>query len=363
MKHIIDNFEFARDPHVTVVDPDFTALDKMYEGRKAYYGDYHCHASTGGTSDGKTTLPEWKAAMDEMAIDFIGVMDHRQVRHMYLDDFDMRYFVCGTEPGMKWADTTLDCHYLMIFPEKGMLENVLEKFPDVYEFEGGNEGHFKYIRVNRARFLEVKDAVLAEGGAFVNAHPVQQIKSDDINDFYFGDGTAFEIVYVYNWKEPKNPESVANYKMWLRMLDAGMKIVNTATSDQHGAPHNYGLNTVYATERHCREFSNRLRAGDLNSGYIGVKMNIGDAPVGSTVKYEDGMILTVKVGDGHSQRFDKNEFYRVDIITDKGIAYSAPYREGFAAAIEVQNRKFYRVEVLRQRDGSPAAIGNPIWLD
>jgi hypothetical protein len=52
----------------------------------------------------------------------------------------------------------------------------------------------------------------------------------------------------------------------------------------------------------------------------------------------------------------------VDIHTERGIAYSAPLTPGFAVALPVQKRSFYRVEVLRERDGSPAAIGNPIWL-
>ena len=58
MKHILPDFQLPADPHTVIVSPDFTALDEMYEGRTAYYGDYHVHSDSGGTSDGKTTPEE-----------------------------------------------------------------------------------------------------------------------------------------------------------------------------------------------------------------------------------------------------------------------------------------------------------------
>lgn len=35
---------------------DIAFLDKAYEGRAAYHGEFHDHADTGGTSDGKQNL-------------------------------------------------------------------------------------------------------------------------------------------------------------------------------------------------------------------------------------------------------------------------------------------------------------------
>lgn len=86
-------------------------------------------------------------------------------------------------------------------------------------------------------------------------------------------------------------------------------------------------------------------------------------PVGSTVKYKDGMTLYVKVEDAHPLNYDPDTKYRVDIITDEGLAYSAALTMPFSVAIKVEKRRFYRVEILRESDGSPAAIGNPIWID
>lgn len=364
MQHIRAGFTMPADPHTVVVSADFSDLDNMYAGRKAYYGDYHVHSDSGGTSDGKTTPEEWLVAMKELKIDFVGLMDHRQVRHQYLDCFDPKYFLYGSEPAGLWHVPDIVCHYLMIFQDIGGLERVLNRFPDVFEFEGGVEGHFKYIRVDYDRFFEMKDAVLEEGGAFVNAHPMQQIKSDNLDDYDFGDGVGMEIIYTCSSNPNRWYQHTAkNYELWTKLLAAGKKMPNTATSDAHGKPHNKGLNTVYTTRQHCAEFVKQLRAGDLNAGYIGIKMCIGDHPVGSTMKYEDGLQLHIKVDDAHELLYDENETYYLNIITDEGLAYSAPITFPFERAIEVKPRRFYRAEIMRQSDGFPAAIGNPIWIE
>ena len=363
MKHILPDFSFPADPHQVVGNADFSVLDNLYAGRKAYYGDYHVHSNSGGTSDGKTTPEEWLQAMKELKMDFVGLMDHRQVRHQYLDCFDPELFLYGSEPAGLWNEPNLVFHYLMIFQDRGGLERVLEKFPDVFQFEGGVEGHFSYIRVDRDRFMEMKDAVLAEGGAFVHPHPKQCMESDRLDDFDFGDGTAMEIVYTITYPEQLNPHTQDNYRLWMDMLAAGKKMVNTSTSDAHGGPTNSGVNTVYSAEKKGSAYVKKLREGDLNSGYVGIKMTLSGHPVGATADYVPGMQLQIKIDDAHPLLFDPDEPHRVDVITDQGLAYSAPLTKNFALALQAQPRKFYRVEVIREKDGSPAAIGNPIWLN
>ncbi len=361
-KHIIPNFEFESDLHELVEAPDFSPLDKLYNGRKAYYGDFHVHSASGGTSDGETTQEQWLAAMKELKMDFVGLMDHRQVRHMYPDSFDPEYFLYGTEPAGLWHEPKLTFHYLMVFQERDALKRILERFPDVFEFEGGIEGTYIYKRVDRDRFMQVKQAVLQEGGAFVHPHPKQQMFSDNTDDFYFGDGTTMEIIYNSSFDCSLNEHTISNYKLWLKILEKGYKMYNSATADVHFDPNSKGINVVYSAEKNGPAYVRQLRRGDFNSGCIGIKMCIGDTPVGGTVKYEDGARLLVEVNDAHELRFDPNENYRVDIITDKGLAYSAPLATiPFKIAIKLKNRRFYRVEVLRERDGCPAAIGNPIW--
>ena len=362
-KHIIDGLTFNEDWHNVIEDCDFSPLDKLYEGRKAYYGDYHCHTDSGGTSDGKMTPESWLKAMKEFKLDFAGIMDHRQVRHMYLDCFDEEYFICGTEPGGKWNDPELSFHYLMIVPEREALVRVLEKFPDVYNFTGGIEGTYDYIKVDRDRFLEVVKAVRDEGGVVVHPHPKQVMKSEDPRDYYFGEGSVIEVMYTYDPPSLANEMTKNNYKLWMDMLSLGYKVINTATNDSHRQTMLVTMNTVYSAEKKGRAYMEYLRKGDLNAGFFGIKMSIDDNPVGSSAKYKDGMKLYIKVEDVHTFRFDRDETYRIDVLSDEGIVYSSVIELPFKVAMEVKDRKFYRAVIIRESDGAPVAIGNPIWLD
>ncbi len=369
MKTIIGDITYTPDTHEILAQPNFAPLDLLYSGRVARYGDYHAHASTGGTSDGHTTLAEWKAQMDALGIDFIGVMDHRQVRHMYLDDFDSSRFIYGTEPAIILTDSPRGApHYLMLFGERDTLETKILNVFSEYEFTGGIEGNFKYAKVDRARFTEVINAVLDGGGAFVHAHPKQTIKDARDDEYLFVEGTALETIYSEGKNPPLCEATVENYKLWTGLLAEGHKVYNTATSDCHGAPKSDGISTVYTSEKSAAAYVERLRVGDLNAGCVGVKMCVccrsGDevTPVGGTAVYGDGLELLVRIDDLHPLRFDASESYRVDVISDVGLAYSAPLTPNFAVGLKVEKRRFYRVEVLRESDGSPMAIGNPIWL-
>ena len=365
MKHIIPELVFQNDTHETIENADFSALDKIYEGRVARYGDYHAHSKSGGTSDGATTPAEWLVAMKELKMDFVGLMDHRQVRHMYLDEFDPEYFIYGTEPSGQWHEPHTSCHYLMIFKDKETLaREILEKFPDEYQFTGGIDGTFEYIRMDRSRFIEICNAVRAAGGAIVCAHPKQRIESNNVEDFFLGDGTAIDTIYTYGGKDQLNPWTIDNYRLWMEMLECRMKVYNTATSDVHGKPDNMGLNTVYAKEKHCTEYVDRLLAGDLNAGYVGIKMCLGGSPVGSTVAFKEGDELLIKVADPHPLVYKKDEAHRLDVLSDKGLVCSVPLTDGKCEiAIKAQKRRFYRAVVIRESDGAPAAIGNPIWME
>lgn len=123
------------------------------------------------------------------------------------------------------------------------------------------------------------------------------------------------------------------------------------------------LNTVYSDRKNGKAYVEYLRKGDLNSGFFGIKMCIDSNPVGSTAPYKDGMILYIKVEDVHTFRFDRDEKYRLDVITDKGLAYSEALEMPYKLALKVEKRKFYRTVIIRESDGAPVAIGNPIWLE
>ena len=136
---------------------DIEHIEALYEGRTLYFGDMHNHSASGGTSDGKRPLSHWKGALEALKMDFVAILDHRQVRHMYLPEWEDGLFVCGTEPGTRIVDCKAavdgrnDMHYLMVFPSPKPLEELLSEFPE-YEFEGGEEGHFRYPSFTRERF-------------------------------------------------------------------------------------------------------------------------------------------------------------------------------------------------------------------
>ncbi len=364
IKHIIQGLEFENDKHTVCDNISYEPLDGLYTGRTAYYGDFHCHTNSGGTSDGKLAPSSWLAGMKELKIDFMGIMDHKQVRHLYLDEFDPEFFIYGTEPGGRWTEPELSFHYLMIFPHRDSLLNVLKAFPDVYNFNGTVEdGTYSYNKIERKRFFEVVKYVQKLGGVVVHAHPKQVMKSDNIDDYYFGDGSVIEIIYTKNPPTISNQATKNNYKLWMDMLERGYKVINTATNDSHYNPTIISLNTVYSDRKQGSAYVEYLKSGDLNSGYIGIKMSIDSTPVGSTVKYKPGMKLYIKLEDAHSFRFDKSENYRLDILTDKGVAFSGKIDFPYKIALSVEKRKFYRAVIIRESDGAPAAIGNPIWLE
>ena len=284
---------------------------------------------------------------------------------MYLDCFDPRYFIYGSEPAVVWDDPETSLHYLMIFKDKETLaRDVLPKFPENFHYTGGLESYFRYGGMTREHFLKICRAVLDAGGACVNAHPKQTLKSDKPSDYYFGEGTAIEVIYTYGGDKQLNQGTMDNYRLWMDMLDGGMKVYNTATADVHGKPTNGGVNTVYASVRHCSEYVDRLIKGDLNSGYVGIKMTLGGAPVGATVKHEEGMELLIKVDDPHPLLYKSEESYRLDVLSNEGLVCSLPIADGKAElALKAKKRRFYRAVVIRESDGAPAAIGNPIWVE
>ena len=55
-------------------EKDTAHIAALYEGRRAFYGELHDHAATGGTSDGKRNLDHWKGAMEAFGMDFAAML-------------------------------------------------------------------------------------------------------------------------------------------------------------------------------------------------------------------------------------------------------------------------------------------------
>lgn len=339
---------------------DIELIEKLYEGRTPFYGELHDHGATGGTSDGKRPLSHWLGAMEALNMDFAAILDHKQVRHMYLPEWEDGTFIGGTEPGAHLLDGKAEknsLHYNMLFEGPAQTEALLEKFPE-YEFEGGPEGHFKYPKFTRARFTELINTVKELGGFFVHPHPKQVMISSDPLDYWFVDETGIEVFYGSMDSE----YTKVNYELWCDLLRLGKRVWATAGGDEHKCASDKALTTVYAEEKSNKSYLSHFRVGDLVCGPVGIRMCVGDTLMGGKCDFE-GKRLIVCVGDFHKSVKIAGHKYRVDVINDKGVVESREISctEPAYIALDTANCKFYRIEVFDTSRNLRIAISNPIW--
>jgi len=346
------------------MNKDIGQLEALYQGRKPYFGELHDHADTGGTSDGKLPLEGWKKALAELQMDFATIVDHKQVRHMYLPEWDETVFIGGTEPGTKIMDDEIEnavLHYNMLFAYPQQLEQLLEAFPE-FKFEGGPEGHFGYPGFTRARFTELVDKVMELGGFFVHPHPTSKMKSENPLDYWFRDETGLEVLYTF-YQEPGSQRCWENFELWKKLLSLGKRVYATAGNDEHNIPKDKALTTIYSTEKHCAAFMRQLRLGDFVCGGVGIKMCIGDTCMGGQTDFA-GKRLVLSVDKLHKSLLAPNHTYRVELVDDTGMALRQAFTPGepFYIAIDTDpTKRFYRAEVYDDEKEFPIALGNPIW--
>lgn len=345
-----------------VTDKDIELLDSLYEGRTVFHGELHDHSASGGTSDGKRPLSHWLGAMEALRLDFATILDHRQVRHMFLPEWEDGTFLGGTEPAVLISDSNAEkawMHYLMIFEGPEPLMELLETFPE-YEFTGGEEGHFEYPSFTREHFCELIDYVKAHGGFFVHPHPKQCMISDDPMQYWFRDETGIEVFYGHygtKWTED-------NYNLWCELLANGKRVWACAGGDWHKCASDGAITTLYAAEKKNSAYLEPLRRGDFVCGGVGIKMAVGDTPMGGKCAFE-GKRLVIGISDFHKSVRHPEHSYRADIITDRGTIYGAPISctEPCYIALDTEDYAFYRVEIIDTLTKKRIAIGNPIWND
>ncbi|MBR7122276.1 MAG: hypothetical protein IKC95_02350 [Oscillospiraceae bacterium] len=182
-------------PSYTATGADKQQLEALYEGRQPYQGELHDHANTGGTSDGQSNLDTWKAILKAKDMDFATIVDHKQVLHMRLPEWDNSLFIGGSEAATSITDskaTQKTMHYNMIFSQPEQLEAVLLEFGPYFNYA---QDHFRYPNFSTAEMKQLVQSITDNGGFFVHVHPKgdQYIKSDDPLDYYFGDYTGFEV--------------------------------------------------------------------------------------------------------------------------------------------------------------------------
>ena len=355
-------------PNYTASEAEIQKLEALYAGRLALHGEFHDHADTGGTSDGKSPLNAWKDNMTYINdMDFATIVDHKQVLHMRLPEWDNNIFIGGSELGTKVGDLSSDCsqwsfHYNLIFSEPEKLETVLNAYPDKFQYAND---HFKYPEWRKAELMEVVQSVLDNGGFFTHVHPLGDLYMVSTNpeDYWFGDGTGFEVLcgYYGNMSHINNQE--ARY-YWVKMLDMGKRVFATSGSDSHRLSRTVSLTTVYAPEHNSNSILKVMRTGNFTAGPVGIRMNMGDTMVGGVCSFENQR-LVISVNDFHSKEYQMSHTYRIDVYTDAGLVASQELTDTSAAsyfAMDVDPAsRYYRAEVVDVTGDYIFAVGNPIW--
>lgn len=340
---------------------DIMHLEELYKGRKPFYGELHDHSRSGGTSDGKRPLSHWIGAMEALKLDFATILDHKQVRHMLLPEWQDGVFIGGSEPLAIISDskaTKPSVHFNMVFEKPEPLMKILEDFTEL-EFTGGYEGHFIYTSFSTERFCQLIDAVKAAGGFFVHPHPKQLMISDDPLDYWFRDETGIEVFY----RDMARPYSQVNYELWTDLLAKGKRVWACAGGDGHACASDRAITIIYADKKSTKSYMDQLRVGDFICGSVGLRMTIGDTKMGSKGTF-DGQRLVLGVGDFHHGVKIYGHKYRVDILDDKGVVFSHEVTDSEPAyfALDVSDdAKFYRAEVFNETMNLRISIGNPIW--
>lgn len=352
----------TEDPH-DAVEADFAALDQLYEGRMALHGDFHTHTNSGGTSDGKTPLAEFAEQLKALNLDFAAVVDHRQMRHFFLPEWDEEMLIPGTEPSTNLQGTNArysSMDYTMIFPDKEGLGKVMENFPE-FQYSGGTEGKYVYPKFEKQRLMELGEYIWSIGGLMSHAHPKQLMASHDPLDYYLGENVAIETVHA----DVSAFGTKQNRDLWVNLLKLGKRVTTHGSSDTHAEAKACAQTTVFAHKRHSTDIFNLVRAGDCTAGAWGIQMTIDGCAMGSSLPYRQGQTLLVRAGEHHSAGWQPDTVYCLKVYTDRGLAYAVEFdgKAGIELALPVKNRNYYRVEITNESDGLLVALGNPIWLD
>lgn len=363
-------------PDYAATQGDTQKLDALYAGRTAFHGELHDHSDSGGTSDGKQPLSMWASVMPSVGMDYAAILDHRQVLHMYLPQWDDSIFIGGSEAATTITDRPDDVnrfHYNMVFADPEPLEEIVTEFTE-FKFrewtesdrEGcGGQMHFNYPQMSTKRFNELITAVKEKGGLFVIPHPSSTNETVPKNgmDLYLQDYMGYEVFYGYGFDDSNNWKTEANYKLWTDMLASGARVWCSAGNDMHKLPQAKCLSTVYSEEADAHSHITHLRVGDFTAGPVGIKMCIGDTPMGTTGSFE-GQRLVFSVGDFHQDIALEKYTFRITLMDNKGEVFSREIRgnESVTFAMDADPAaKFYRVEVYNVTLDKLTALGNPIW--
>ena len=344
---------------------DIDHLEKAYEGRSVYFGEAHVHADTGGMSDGKVTLTQWKEFMESHDMDFATIVDHRQVAHMYMDEWDDACFIGGTELATVISDsgaTKKNMHYNMVFTDPEAFKNVLRSNAS-FEYEEDTT-FCESPGWNSVLLKALIKTVKEQGGMWVHVHPKSEgyLTSDNPAAYWFADQTGLEVLNGFNAHSAVNEYTKKNYKLWTDLLELDAKVWACSSSDAHSAPSDTALTAIYAEEKTPESLFRHMRIGDFTAGFAGIRMTIGDTKMGDIGSF-DGQKVVFSVSPLHSSVVEKYSGFQVVLFEGSKEVFreNIDHTKTHYFAYDCNPAaKYYRVEVL-DKDGNFIAIGNPIW--
>ena len=209
-------------------EEDIAHLESLYQGTTAVHGDTHSHTASTPYSDGRNPISDWKKHMKENYIDFVTIVDHRQVLHMWHEEWDDTIFVGGSEPGLHVVGTDIhsrnNIDYSMIFTKAEGLEAVLKSYPLDYQYIDGR--FVSGLMANKTKLAEIIQCIKDNGGMFVYVHPYGRegyYDPVDPMDYWFADGTGFEVCnsLLGDYGDTMNVQA---YECWVNLLNNGKRI-------------------------------------------------------------------------------------------------------------------------------------------
>lgn len=346
-------------------EADIEHLDAAYADRTLYFGDAHVHANTGGNSDGQSDLPTWTAALENLNMDFATIVDHRQVSHMYLDQWDDACFIGGSEAGTTILDSPAqkaNMHYNMLFSDPEAFKTVLRKNAGFGYQE--DTTFFSYPKFTVTQMKELIADIQEAGGMFVHVHPKcpGYMTSDNPAAYWFADNTGLEVFYGEQGPSVDSSVTKLNYRLWVDLLHLGTRVWATAGSDSHNSPNTRALTAVYAEEKTPDSIFSHMRVGDFTPGYAGIRMAVGETKMGGVGAFAGNRVV-FSVGGFHESILEKGTAFEVVLLTDKGEVFREKIdhtKETYFALDADASAAFYRVEV-QDMEGNFIALGNPIW--
>lgn len=357
---------------------DIDGLLAAYGDRVVRYGEMHNHSSSGpvGGADGYRTIAEWRAGMLDLDMDFAVIVDHRQSSHMYTEDWDNDEvtFIGGTETGTDITDLPdgkNNIHMNLIFSDTEKFEQLLNsghpQFTNVAEATDGWSGYtFKAGACSQEELRELAALVREYGGFFTHVHPKYDgyVDSEDPLDYYYGEYTGIEVMCATSSKSDSRKDwNVKAYNLWVDLLELDKKVYATYGNDDHSSPSTCSLTAFYTETKSGDEYMEYMRAGDFTPGWVGVRMQIGDALMGGTTSFE-GQRLVISAGEMFEGKYDASHTYAIQLYDDGGLLFESeldPSGMNYYAMDADPEAKFYRVLIWDTTIGAHVAVGNPIW--